>query len=164
MNVQFTRLTEEDLPLIKEIYDFYILNSSATFHTRTVSLAYLKENMPLDHPKYKSYLVMADGQVCGYAYFGIYKNRPAYDRTAEVSVYLKPGYTGMGIGRIALQRLEEDALKTETIKVLIGVISADNGHSVALFEKSGYVKCAHFKEVGEKFGKVLDVVAYQKMI
>lgn len=59
--------------------------------------------------------------------------------------------------------MEEDARKTGVIKVFIGIISVDNSGSVKLFENAGYVKCAHFRNVGEKFGKILDVVAYQKI-
>jgi len=47
---------------------------------------------------------------------------------------------------------------------LLAIISGDNESSVQLFEKSGYEKCAHFKQVGEKFNKILDVVSYQKII
>ena len=164
MNIHFVTLREDDIPTIKEIYDFYILNSTATYHTRPVTPDYLKENIPIAHPKYTSYLIQADDQTCGYAYLGPYKNRAAYDRTAEVSIYLKREYTGKAIGKMALRKLEEDAVKTGTIRVLIGVISADNTNSISLFKKAGYVRCAYFREVGEKFGRILDVVAYQKMI
>lgn len=62
-----------------------------------------------------------------------------------------------------MSQLEKMAKKTD-IKVLIGVISGDNQQSIKLFEKCGFEKCAHFKKVGEKFGKILDVVAYQKIL
>lgn len=157
-------MTYVDLSVVKEIYDYYILNSTVTFHTQEISIELLKETIPVNHAKYTSYLLKADNKICGYAYISPYKNRPAYDRTAEVTVYLKVEYTGKGFGRIALQRLENDALKTGVIKVLIGIISADNVDSIKLFERAGYIKCAHFKEVGEKFDKILDVVAYQKIL
>ena len=50
------------------------------------------------------------------------------------------------------------------IKVLIGVITATNSASIALCEDMDYEKCAHYKQVGEKFGQILDVVAYQKIL
>jgi len=164
MDLQFIRLTEKDFPVVKEIYDFYALNSTATYHTQPVPIDLLRETIPVNHPWYKSYLLKERDKICGYAFFARYKNRSAYDRTAEVTVYLKSEYTGRGIGKIALKRLEDDAGKTGVIKVLVGIVSADNIGSIKLFEKAGYEKCAHFKEVGEKFGKILDVVAYQKIL
>ncbi len=124
----------------------------------------LRETIPVNHPWYKSYLLKERDKICGYAFFARYKNRSAYDRTSEVTVYLKPEYTGRGIGKIVLRRLEDDAGKTGVIKVLVGIVSADNINSIKLFEKADYKKCAHFKQVGEKFGKILDVVAYQKIL
>jgi phosphinothricin acetyltransferase len=50
------------------------------------------------------------------------------------------------------------------ISVLIGMITGENVASIKLFKACGYEKCAHFKEVGQKFNKLLDVVAYQKII
>jgi phosphinothricin acetyltransferase len=48
--------------------------------------------------------------------------------------------------------------------VLVGVITAENKQSVSLFEKCGFEKCAHYRKVGEKFNRLLDVVAYQKIL
>jgi L-amino acid N-acyltransferase YncA len=48
--------------------------------------------------------------------------------------------------------------------VLIGIISGDNINSIILFENCGFEKCGHYKQVGEKFNEILDVVSYQKII
>lgn len=78
-----------------------------------------------------------------------------------MSVYLRPECTGRGIGRVAMEYLEAAARKAR-IHVLIGTMSQENSASIRLMEKSGFLKCAHLKNVGEKFGKVLDVVVYEK--
>jgi L-amino acid N-acyltransferase YncA len=163
MEIIFEDLTEKDLPAVKEIYEYYIGNSTVTFHTGNITLEEIKAFIPLGHPVYKSYLIKEDGCTCGYCYLAPYKNRQAYNRTAEVTVYLKKGKTGKGIGGLALQQLEK-AARTSFIKVLIGVITGDNIQSIRLFTREGYEKCAHYREVGEKFGKILDVVAFQKII
>ncbi|MBN2273957.1 MAG: N-acetyltransferase [Bacteroidales bacterium] len=163
MKIEFEELNEKDLPLVRKIYEYYVENSTATFHIGDITIEEIRTFIPINHPVYKSYLIKANETVCGYCYLAPYKNRQAYNRTAEVTVYLKHEYTGRGIGRTALQKLEKDARFTQ-VKVLIGIITGDNIHSINLFTQEGYTKCAHFKEVGEKFGKVLDVVAYQKFI
>lgn len=163
MNLKLINLKKSDFEIVKEIYDYYIVNSTATFHTDLITFEELESIIPIDDPKYKSFLIEYEGETCGYCYISQYKKRQAYDRTAEITIYLKPGYSGKGIGKESM-RLLETAAKINGISVLIGIISGDNEASIGLFEKCGYEKCAHFKQVGEKFNQLLDVVAYQKII
>jgi L-amino acid N-acyltransferase YncA len=163
MNLKLIDLKEIDFNLVKEIYDYYILNSTATFHKDLISIEELKSVILIAHPKYKSFLIDYDGVTCGYCYISQYKKRQAYDRTAEITIYLKPEYSGKGIGEETLKLLETVA-KNNEICVLIGIITGENQASIGLFKKCGYEKCAHFKKVGKKFDRLLDVVAYQKII
>jgi phosphinothricin acetyltransferase len=163
MKIEFGKMTIEKLHEVKAIYDWYIENATATFHTEPITLDQLQEFIFINHPLYKSYLIYVDDLLAGYCFLTYHKKRPAYDRTAEISIYLKPEFSGKGIGKTALKYLESVAEEVG-LKNLVGVITGDNLYSMALFEKAGFVKCAHFKNVGEKFGKVLDVVAYQKEI
>ena len=162
-NIQFIDIKEEDFDFIKEVYDYYVINTTTSFHTEKLSIGQLKEFILIGHEKYKSLLIKSDNINCGFCYISQYKKRQAYDRTAEVTLYLKPEFTGHGIGRTVLEHLEEIA-RQKGIKVLIGIISGDNDKSIRLFEKCGYEKCAHYKKVGEKFNKILDVVSYQKFV
>lgn len=161
--LHFKEIEERDFDFIKEIYDHYILSSTSTYYTEEITIAELKSFIPFGEEKYSSYVIWDEEGPCGFCYFSRYKKRQAYDRTAEVSVYLRPAKTGQGIGTQTLGFLEEKAEK-EGIKVLIAIISGDNESSIRLFERCGYAKCGHFRQIGEKFGKILDVVYYQKMI
>jgi L-amino acid N-acyltransferase YncA len=163
MKIEFADLTEDDLGLVREIYNYYIENSTATYYTEKISVEELKEFIPVQHKKYKSYMIMLDNEPCGFCYISQYKKRQAYDRTAELSLYLKPEFTGRGIGKTALDFLEKVA-RDKGISVLIGIISGDNENSIKLFAKNGYEKCAHYKQIGEKFHQILDVVSYQKIL
>ena len=163
MNTQFKTLEEKDLTEVKKIYDWYIANTTVTFHIKSVSTEELKEFIYINHLIYRSYLVFCDDNIAGYCYLTCYKKREAFDRTAEIAIYLKPEYCNNGIGKIAFCYLENEARKSG-LKNIIGNISGDNSESIALFEKSGYTKCAHFKNVGEKFNSLLDVVSFQKEI
>ncbi|SFW17258.1 phosphinothricin acetyltransferase [Sinomicrobium oceani] len=161
MKITFRELQQEDFPEIKKIYDWYIAHSTATFHTEPVTITELKEFIYTGHPLYIAALIYADDEIAGYLYMTPYKKRQAYNRTAEVTLYLKPEMSGKGIGRKAMNYLEERAV-VNGLKNLLGIITGDNTASISLFEKCGYTRCACFKNVGEKFGKILDVVAYQK--
>jgi len=161
--VDFSPVTEKDLSAIMEIYNHYILNSTATFHSQELSRKDLEEFLFISHPKYPSFLIKDNNDMNGYCFLTQYKKRQAYDRSAEVSVYLKPEFTGKGIGLVALNHLET-AAKKAGIHVLVATICGENHASIRLMEKSGYSRCAHMKNIGEKFGKILDVVVYQKEI
>lgn len=163
MNIRFTEITEADFAAIKEIYDYYILTSTSTYYTELISIDELKQFIPLNSQRYKSYMIEADDECCGFCYLSQYKKRQAYDRTAEISIYLKNGFGGRGIGRKALDYLESVA-REKRIHVLLAIISGDNTASIKLFESAGYEKCGHLKQIGEKFNRVLDVVFYQRFL
>lgn len=156
-------LAEEDLHFVKRVYDWYVLNSTATFHTEPVTIAELKEFIYVGHRRFQSFIILADGRPVGYCYLTNYKKRQAYDKTAELTIYLRQDCYAKGIGKTSLQELESRA-RHAGFKNLLAIISGDNDRSILFFEKNGYFKCAHFKNVGEKFNKVLDVVGYQKEI
>lgn len=161
--IKFIPMKEIDFVVVKEIYDYYIMHTTATFHTEPISIRELEEFIYINHPLYKSFLVYYEEAIAGYCYFTYFKKRQAYERTAEVTIYLKPEFTERGLGHRTLEFLEHAAAKTP-IKNLLAVITESNAHSLKLFEKAGYLKCAHFKKVGEKMGQILDVVIYQKEI
>jgi phosphinothricin acetyltransferase len=123
----------------------------------------LREKILIDHPKYKSFVIDVDGVICGYCYLSQYNKRQAYDRTAELSIYIDRDFKARGIGKVVLKQLEREA-KHVGIVVLLAIITGDNEHSIRSFSSAGYTKCADLKEVGEKFGRLLDVVFYQKIL
>ncbi len=161
--INFIELNEEYLSEVTNIYNYYILNTTATFHNQILTVEEMKEIVFFNNPKYKTFIINQDNILCGYIILHQHKKREAYDDTAEVTIYLKPDSTGKGIGTIAVKYIEDIARKLN-IHVLIAGICGENSKSIKLFEKNGYFKCAHYKEVGRKFGQILDVVAYQKIL
>lgn len=161
--IVFAPVRENDLIAIREIYNYYILNTTATFHNELITIPELKDFLYINNPKYPSFVMKEDDRIIGYCFLTRHKNRQAYDRTAELSIYLQPEFTGKGIGSGALHYLE-DAARKAGICVIIGTLCGENHASIRLMEKNGYTQCAHLKNIGEKFGKILDVVMYQKEI
>lgn len=159
----FEAMKEEYLDAVLQIYTHYVLNTTATFHSRPLTRAGMREIVFFNSDKYKTFVICEEGQVCGYVLITQHKKREAYDGTAEVTVYLKPIFIGKGIGSRAIRYVEEYA-KKQKLHVLVATICGKNAESIRLFVKNGYIKCAHYKEVGEKFGQLLDIVAYQKII
>jgi L-amino acid N-acyltransferase YncA len=162
-NLIFQKAGEIDLDMILDIYNFYINTSTATFDLGEVSREVFCQRVFIGHDKYPTYLIYYFGEMIGFCYLTQFRKKKAYDRTAEAGLYLKPGFTAKGIGGEVVAFLEKVAL-TKQIRVLIASISAENAASIKLCQKMGYEKCAHYKEVGEKFGRILDVVEYQKIL
>jgi len=162
-NVVFDEIKEEHLTEVMEIYTYYILYTNATFHAHVLSREEMRQLVFFRDSRYKAFIIKHDDAICGYVILAQHKNREAYDGTAEVTIYLRPDYTGKGIGSKAVKFIENIA-KQQKLHVLIATICGENKKSINLFESNGFIKCAHYKEVGSKFGKLLDVVAYQKII
>ncbi|MDF2615214.1 MAG: GCN5-related N-acetyltransferase [Clostridia bacterium] len=159
----FEVIREEHIDTLRNIYIHYVNYSTATFHKREISKDEMRNLLIFSNPKYEGYVIKYNDEICGYVVLTQYKPREAFDHTAEVTIYLKSGQEGRGIGNKALGFIEDRA-RTKDLHTLIGLICGENTASIALFEKHGYKKCAHYKEVGYKFDRWLDLVCYQKMI
>lgn len=154
---------EELLPELAGIYNYYVKNSTATFHMHEVSMDEMRSILYDDDPRFPSFAIYDGQTLCGYCLLAHYKKREAYDQTAEVTIYLKPGLEKRGIGSVALRKLEEIA-ENNGFHALLAVICGENDASIRLFSKAGYDRCACFREVGKKFGRLLDIVCYQKIL
>jgi L-amino acid N-acyltransferase YncA len=160
---RFIKISEVHLPEVLAIYNYYVFNTTVTFHTHLLKIEEMGEIVFFDNPKYQTFVIFKNDDLCGYVLLTQYKKREAFDSTAEVTIYLKPDNTGAGIGSLALQYIEGFARKAN-FHSLIAIICGENHQSIRLFEKNGYLKCAHCKEVGRKFDRWLDIVDYQKML
>jgi phosphinothricin acetyltransferase len=122
-----------------------------------------RQRLFIGHAKYRTYLIRWSNELAGFCFLTQYRKKEAYDRTAEIGLYLKPEFTGKGIGRLAVAFLEKVVI-SKGIRVIIASISGENNASLKLFQKMGYEKCAHYKQVGEKFGRLVDVIDYEKIL
>lgn len=153
-----------DAAAIAQIYSYYILNSVATFEEQEVVATDMLGRMRDGETNNLPWLVAeSDGRVVGYAYAGKWRGRPAYRFAAEVSVYLSEDSTGRGIGTRLYNALIAQ-LQARSYHVAIAGIALPNPASVALHEKSGMVKVAHFRDVGFKFGQWVDVAYWQRIL
>ena len=97
--------------------------------------------------KYPWLVVEIENRIEGYAYATDWKPRWAYRHSVETTVYLKHGQSGNGYGTMLYTQLIAD-LKKLKVHTMIGGIAQPNEASIALHEKLGFVKVAHFKEEG----------------
>ena len=163
MSIRFEPITKEHLNEVTNIYNYYVENSTATFHLQKVTAQEMVQTLCLGHPIYKSYLIYYNNRIAGFCYLGQFRKKEAYDISAEVTLYIKPEFIGKKIGIEVLNFMEKTA-KELGLKNLVGVITSENTGSLKLFERCGYFKCGHLKNIGIKFGRALDVISYQKEI
>lgn len=157
--------TEQDVSEMMEIYNYEVLNGVATFD---LNVRTMEERMEwfLQHNVGNHPLIVAeiDGQVAGYASLSSYRDKEAYAATVELSVYVAPSFRRQGVARALIARILEDARSRDDIHTVISVITAGNEASVKLHKEFGFVYSGTLYEVGEKFGRKLDVVNYQLMV
>ncbi len=163
MAFKFEEVRSIHLNPLLSIYNYYVKNSTSTFHERELTIDEFRNIVFFNSQRHKAFTIFIDDQIAGYVLLARYKLREAYDSTGEIAIYLHPDFRHKGIGREALKFIENYAA-SKSFHVLIATICAENLDSTKLFETFEYKKCAHFREVGKKFGKLLDVVSYQKIL
>ena len=157
------KVTLEDAGEISEIYNHYILNSIATFETIAIGVEEMQNRIRLVQQNFPWLVFESDGEILGYAYATEWKARRAYKRTVESTVYLRQDAFNKGIGTKLYKALLKE-LKKMKVHAVIGGISLPNDASIALHEKFKFEKVAHFKEVGFKFNKWIDVGYWELLI
>lgn len=154
MKIRLVKLA--DAGQIAEIYNFYVRNTHHTFETEPVGCEEMQNRIGEIVENYPYFVAEEIDEILAFAYAAPYKTRCAYKSSIEVSVYVKNGLKGKGVGTKLYERLFEEIKQTETHAIIAG-IALPNEASVRLHEKFGFEKVAHFREVGFKFYKWIDV-------
>ena len=158
-DVKIRPAVRDDLPRLTEIYNYYIINTPITFDLEPVTpeqrAGWFEEHTGLK--RHRMLVAENAGIVVGYACTGPFRNKAAYDTSAETSIYCAHDATGRGIGAM-LYRALFDALRNEDINRLLGGITLPNEASIKLHRKFGFTDVGIFTECGRKFNRYWDVV------
>ena len=153
--------TAADAEAIAGIYNYYVTETIVTFEEEPVSAFEIARRMEEVWSSTLPWLVAElDSRVVGYAYATKWKARYGYRFSTEVSVYLDTDHGGRGIGSTLYGELFP-ILRARGIRNIIGGIALPNAASIALHEKFGMEKVAHFKSIGIKFDRWIDVGYWQ---
>jgi len=155
--------TRADAGDINGIQNHYVVHSTATFHTEPLTLeqrlAWL-ENRSRTHPVV---VALADDAVVGWGSLEVFRSRPAYRNTVEFSIYVRHEWHRRGIGRAILADLLTRA-RALGHHALVGGCCSESTAVIALLEASGFSRVAHFREVGRKFDRWLDVIFLERIL
>ena len=152
------------LPEIAAIYKEVIRNTTAVYSDEEVTLAnreaWFDAKLELGFPV----LVASDASgVLGFGTFGEFRAWPCYRYSVEHSVHVRADCRRRGIGRALVLALLTAAANMRK-HVMIAGIDADNAISIGLHESLGFSVVGHFREVGFKFGRWLDLKFLQRLI
>ncbi len=156
--------TAEDAGAIAAIYNHHVLETIVTFEEEPVSAPEMARRIGEVQGVALPWLVAIDpAGLVGYAYATPWRSRFGYRFSVEVTVYTAPGQAGRGIGSRLYEALLP-LLEARAIHAAMGGIALPNDASVALHEKFGFRKVAHFREPGIKFGRWIDVGYWQLLL
>lgn len=153
----------QDIQQLLDIYNYYVLDTVVTFDNIALSFETFSNKVSRINSEYPFIVFEENNEVLGYAYGSKFRQKPAYKHSVEATIYLKNGTQGKQIGTKLYAKLL-DKFKEQNYHIILGGITLPNKASVALHEKFGFEKIAHFKEVGRKFDTWLDVGFWQLII
>lgn len=157
---------EEDLPDVLALYRHYVRNSVVTFDEKPPTLAAFRSRFRhLQKLGYPFRVARSpQGTLLGYAYVFPFREKSAFRKTVESSIYLGPAATGRGLGTVLLGDLIEKSAKAG-LKEMIAVI-ADQGAeaSLALHTKFGFVETGRMGKVGFKFERWVGIILMQRSL
>ena len=152
-----------DAEQICSIYNYYIEHSIATFDEQIKDSLFFEEKIKLITQNYPWFVLEVEGEINAFAYASQWKDKSAYNKSVEGTVYVKNMSQEKGLGEKIYTHLI-DSLRNKGFHSVVGVISLPNNASISLHEKLGFEKVAHFKEIGNKFNQMIDVACWQLLI
>jgi phosphinothricin acetyltransferase len=155
----------DDLSGILAIYNEAVLNTTASYEyepgTLEHRIAWFEDHARNDLPVFVA--ENESGRVVGWSALNRYRDRKGYQFTTENSIYVAVDVRGQGIGKLLMRPLV-DAARERGLHAILAGIDAQNEASIRLHASFGFVKVAHFKQVGFKFGRWLDVVYMELLL
>lgn len=158
----FSPLSKADGPEVIAIFNHYIKDSYAAFLEQPVPDAFYEHMIGL-LGSFPSATIRQDGVLVGFGMLRPHNPMPAFKHTAEVTYFISPTHTGLGIGGAMLSYLEKKGRELG-ITCILAQISSLNDGSIRFHEKQGFIPCGRFQNVGKKNGMFFDTVWMQKQI
>jgi L-amino acid N-acyltransferase YncA len=143
--------TPEDAAACAAVYAPYVRDTVVSFELVPPDPAEMAGRIARTVARTPWVVAEVDGVVRGYAYATRHRERPAYDWTAETTVYVDPGYTGRGLGRATMTAVL-GILRLQGAHLAVAGITPPNPASVALHHALGFERIGLFEAIGHKFG------------
>ena len=154
---------EADLEALNDLYNHYVRETHYTFDLEPLGMEWRREWFAhyAETGPYRLFVAVDGGRLVGFASSSRFRPKRGYDPSVETSVYIAPDMTGRGAGSRLYTELFR-ALEGEDVHRAYAGITLPNPASIALHERFGFRRAAHFTEQGRKFGRYWDVAWYEK--
>ncbi|WP_255301693.1 GNAT family N-acetyltransferase [Bacillus sp. AFS040349] len=163
-NLRIRDANLDDLPKIVEIYNSSIPGQLATADLQEVTvesrLKWFHEHNAHQRPLW---VLEEGGTIVGWLSFQSFYGRPAYDATAEVSIYLDPSAHGKGYARVLMERAIAQSPELG-LKTLLAFVFGHNSPSIKLFENYNFERWAHLPRIANMDGVERDLVILGKRV
>jgi phosphinothricin acetyltransferase len=156
-------MTVSDRIPVIDIFNYYIENSFAAYPDRKVSYDFYDLLLKAGEGYPNLIVKESTGQVVGFGMLRPYHPFPVFSRTAEISYFIAPEWTGKGLGVKILHHLLEKG-KDQGLTSILASISSLNPGSLRFHHKNGFQECGRLQKIGEKQGQVFDVVYMQRFL
>ena len=165
MEVVIRPADDADLSGLNDVYNEYVRTAHYTFDVEPMTIDARREWFSHygSSGRHRVLVAVRDGAVVGFTTSSRYRPKAAYETSVETSIYLAAGATGAGIGKRLYAELFRQ-LEGEDVHRAYAGIALPNPPSIALHERFGYRKVAHFTEQGRKFGRYWDVAWFEKAL
>lgn len=160
-NIAIRAATYDDAEAVAAIYRPLVTETTISFEEEPPDAQEMARRIAHTTDSYPWLVARRDGAIAGYAYAHRHRERSAYRFSVEVSVYVAQEARGKGIARALYSELFARLSERGFHNAFAG-IALPNDASVALHERSGFVKIGVFEEIGFKFGRWIDVAWYQR--
>ena len=149
---------QSDIDEILEIFNIFARTSSAVYSEYELE----KDQFEKLLEPVKRILILQNGKkVIGFGFIDSYKPFPNFDHTGVLTYFIKPEYTGNGLGTKLLNKLILTG-KEKGITNYLAHISSKNIQSLKFHKKHGFEEVGKFKNIGMKFCEPFDVIWMQK--
>lgn len=161
-NTTIRILLPSDLPSLLDIINHYALNSTADFSEKAHDIADIKKLIQTND-QFPKYVAEIDKAVVGFGLAYPFRSEGTFSNTVKFTYWIKPAFTGQGLGTKIYEVIENDCQKNGIKNILVN-ISSENSGSIKFHERRGFVHCGQFKQIGQKHGRKFDLIWLQKII
>lgn len=152
-----------DRESVIDTFNYYVENSFSAYPERTLPYEFFDTFLNICQGYPAATARDESGKVVGFGMLRPYSPIPTFSTAAEIAYFVKPTFTGRGIGKAILEYLIDEGKKMGLTTILASISSLNDG-SIRFHLKNGFVECGRLKSIGRKRGHTFDVFYCQKML
>lgn len=161
VNVRFVNINDTEKLL--EIYAPYVLETKISCETVVPSVEEFKNRIEKISVKFPYIVIEIDGEIVGYSYSSLHKERAGYRWDGDATIYVSKKYHRNKIGT-ALYNCMLELTKLLGFYNMYAVVTASNEASVKFHKAFGFTEMGTYKNTAYKLGEWFDIMVLEKTL